>query len=182
MTTRLRLPLGILVMTWWINHSVPYGMLSEKQLAVYGKTFKVTLPCVTRWGSHVNSIQSLLDIKQAMRSLVLESRPYLEDSQAGLTHSKQRNRMKHERVTKMVQVKKMLHANRPKRAKIASKAQVQPGEEAYDYELDSATASASLQGNSAGDLEALPDLVCNQEEFDECVKEWLYELELEGLT
>ncbi|DBA82980.1 TPA: hypothetical protein ACH3X1_006757 [Trebouxia sp. C0004] len=59
----------------------------------------------------------------------------------------------------MVQVKKMLHANRPKRVKNACKAQVQPG-----------------------DLEALPDLVCNQEEFDECVNEWLYDLELEGLT
>ena len=62
---------------------------------------------------------------------------------------------------------------------------MQPGEEAYDYELGSATASAastSFQGNSAGDLEALPDLVCNQEEFDECVHEWLYDLEVEGLT
>ncbi|DBA87206.1 TPA: hypothetical protein ACH3X1_004279 [Trebouxia sp. C0004] len=72
----------------------------------------------------------------------------------------------------------MLHANRPKRVKKARKAQVQPGEEAYDYELDSATASASLQGNSAGDHQ----LVCNQEEFDENVNEWLYDLELWGLT
>lgn len=54
-------------------------MLSEKHLAVYGKTFKLTLPCVTRWGSHVNIIQSLLETKQAMRSFVLESRPYLEE-------------------------------------------------------------------------------------------------------
>ena len=52
---------------------------------------------------------------------------------------------------------------------------------AYDYELDSATASAastSFQGNSAGDLKVLPDLVYNQEVFDECVNEWLYDLEL----
>ncbi|DBA91761.1 TPA: hypothetical protein ACH3X1_003352 [Trebouxia sp. C0004] len=90
--------------------------------------------------------------------------------------------MKHERVTKMVQVKKMLHANKPKRVKNARKAQVQPGEEAHDYEFGSAAASAAstyFQGNSAGNLEALPDLV---EEFDECVNEWLYDLELEGLT
>lgn len=60
----------------------------------------------------------------------------------------------------------MLHANRPQHVKKARKAQVQPGEEAYDYELGFATASASLQGNSAGDWEALPDLVCNKEEFD----------------
>ncbi|DBA96050.1 TPA: hypothetical protein ACH3X1_001550 [Trebouxia sp. C0004] len=90
--------------------------------------------------------------------------------------------MKHEKVTKMVKVKKMLHANKPKRVKKARKAQLQLGEEGYDYELDSATASASLKGNSAGDLEALPELLCNQEEFDESVNEWLYDLELEGVT
>ncbi|DBA91762.1 TPA: hypothetical protein ACH3X1_003353 [Trebouxia sp. C0004] len=62
-------------------------MLSEKQLAVYG--FKLTLSCVTRWGSHVNSIQSLLDTKQAMRSLVLESRPYLEEVTTSEKHPSQ---------------------------------------------------------------------------------------------
>ena len=74
-----KVALGIAVITWWINHSIPHGMLSKKQLDVYGRTFKLTLPVVTRWGNHVNSMETLLDTRQAMRSLVLESRHYLEE-------------------------------------------------------------------------------------------------------
>ena len=60
-------------------------MLSKKQLDVYGRTFKLTLPVVTRWGSHVNSMETLLD-RQAMRSLVLESRHYLEEVSTSIAY------------------------------------------------------------------------------------------------
>ena len=30
--------------SWWIRHSVPYGLLKEKQIAVDGKTTSLILP------------------------------------------------------------------------------------------------------------------------------------------
>lgn len=42
--------------SWWIKHSVPYGMLQEKQVDVLGKTSALTLPVVTRWGSHYTAM------------------------------------------------------------------------------------------------------------------------------
>lgn len=69
-----------MVLTWWISHhSQPYAMLMDKQQERYGKTFKLKLPVLTRWGSHVDSMDTALDTSQAMKSLVCDSRPLLED-------------------------------------------------------------------------------------------------------
>ena len=42
--------------------------------------------------------------------------------------------------------------------------------------------SKAATGNTAEDVEALPDLVSKQGEFDEVVNDWLYELELQALS
>lgn len=78
----------------------------------------------------------------------------------------------------------MLHANRPKRVKKARKAQVQPDEQADqdDYASEQPATGTSADGNSAEDAAALPDIICNQEEFDELVNDWMYDLELEDLA
>ena len=70
----------------------------------------------------------------------------------------------------------MLHADRPKRVKNVRKAQAQPGEQIDEEHIPAGapTPHKATEGNSAADLEALPDIVCNQDEFDECVSEWLY--------
>jgi len=41
------------------------------------------------------------------------------------------------------------------------------------------TTSRASQGSSSADLKAQPDIICNQEEFDECVNAWPYDLGLE---
>lgn len=65
---------------WWIKHSVPYGMLQEKQLDVLGKTAALTLPVVTRWGSHYTAMKALSSNERCMQLLVLEKREKLRDS------------------------------------------------------------------------------------------------------
>lgn len=53
-------------------------MLEKKQLAMYGKVFRLKLPVLTRWGTHVDTMETILDSKQAIKSLVSEHRPQLE--------------------------------------------------------------------------------------------------------
>ena len=60
--------------TWWIRHSVPYGMLKEKQIAMDGKTTALMLPVVTRWGSHYVAIKQLVKTEFVMKLLALEKR------------------------------------------------------------------------------------------------------------
>lgn len=62
------------LITWWLRHSVPYGLLQDKHRTVHGKTSGLTLPVVTRWGSHYNAIKQLLQSQQVMNLLVLEKR------------------------------------------------------------------------------------------------------------
>ena len=69
----------VMVLTWWINHSVPYKKLELKQVALYGKSFKLKLPVLTRWGSHVDCMDVMLDTQQAIKSLVCDSRQWLEE-------------------------------------------------------------------------------------------------------
>ena len=71
---------GIELASWWIKHSVPYGMLKEKQVAVLGKTAALTLPVVTRWGSHYTAIKALISNERCMLLLALEKREKLRDS------------------------------------------------------------------------------------------------------
>ena len=66
--------------TWWIRHSVPYGMLKEKQIAMDGKTTALMLPVVTRWGSHYVAIKQLLQNEFVMKLLALEKRADLINS------------------------------------------------------------------------------------------------------
>ncbi len=66
--------------SWWIKHSVPYGMLQEKQVDVLGKTSALTLPVVTRWGSHYTAVKALISNERCMQLLVLEKREKLRDS------------------------------------------------------------------------------------------------------
>ena len=66
--------------TWWIRHSVPYGMLKEKQMSVNGKTTALMLPVVTRWGSHYAAIKQLLKTEFVMKLLALEKRADLINS------------------------------------------------------------------------------------------------------
>lgn len=68
------------LITWWIRHSVPYGMLQEKHRSVHGKTSALSLPVVTRWGSHYTAVKQLLQSQQVMNLLVLEKRQALLDS------------------------------------------------------------------------------------------------------
>ena len=68
------------LITWWIRHSVPYGMLQDKHCSVHGKTSALSLPVVTRWGSHYTAIKQLLQSQQVMNMLVLEKRQALLDS------------------------------------------------------------------------------------------------------
>ncbi|KAL3161549.1 hypothetical protein ABBQ32_010416 [Trebouxia sp. C0010 RCD-2024] len=51
-----------------------YGLLQDKQRCVHGKTSGLTLPVVTRRGSHYNAIKQLLQSQQVMNLLVLEKR------------------------------------------------------------------------------------------------------------
>ena len=60
--------------SWWIRHSVPYGLLKEKQIAVDGKTTSLILPVVTRWGSHYAAIKQLLKTETVMKLLALEKK------------------------------------------------------------------------------------------------------------
>ena len=73
----------------------------------------------------------------------------------------------------------MLHADRPKRVKRTREAQQQPkemeGDEENAAEIVPAVASADDSGLD------LPDCITNQEEMDEAVNEWLFDVELEGL-
>ena len=66
--------------SWWIKHSVPHGMLQEKQIDVLGKTSALTLPVVTRWGSHYTAMKALISNERCMQLLVLEKREKLRDS------------------------------------------------------------------------------------------------------
>ena len=66
--------------TWWIRHSVPYGMLKEKQIAMDGKPTALMLPVVTRWGSHYVAIKQLLKTEFVMKLLALEKRADLINS------------------------------------------------------------------------------------------------------
>ena len=74
-----KVSLLIMVLTWWISHPVAYAKLMEKQQEKYGKTFKLKLPCLTRWGSHVDTMDTALDSSQAIKSLVCDSRQFLEE-------------------------------------------------------------------------------------------------------
>ena len=65
---------------WWIRHSVPHGMLEAKQLQVLGKTVALSLPVVTRWGSHYTAFKQLLANHRPMQFLVLEKREELLNS------------------------------------------------------------------------------------------------------
>lgn len=65
--------------SWWIKHSVPYGMLKEKQVDVLGKTSALTLPVVTRWGSHYSAMKALVANERCMQLLVLEKREALRN-------------------------------------------------------------------------------------------------------
>lgn len=66
--------------SWWIKHSVPYGMLKEKQVDVLGKTAALTLPVITRWGSHYTAMKALISNERCMQLLVLEKREKLRNS------------------------------------------------------------------------------------------------------
>ncbi|DBA87596.1 TPA: hypothetical protein ACH3X1_004619 [Trebouxia sp. C0004] len=68
------------LVTWWIRHSVPYGMLKDKQTAVDGMTTALMLPVVTRWGSHYVAIKQLLKTEFVMKLLALEKRADLINS------------------------------------------------------------------------------------------------------
>ncbi len=68
---------GIDLAAWWIRHSVPYGMLQEKQLDMLGKTSALTLPVVACWGSHYGAIKALIAKERCMQLLVLEKREEL---------------------------------------------------------------------------------------------------------
>ncbi|KAA6419296.1 MAG: hypothetical protein FRX49_10695 [Trebouxia sp. A1-2] len=63
--------------SWWIKHSVPHGMLLEKQITVLGKTSALTSPVVTRWGSHYNAFKQLLQSERSIELLILEKREEL---------------------------------------------------------------------------------------------------------
>ena len=60
--------------SWWIRHSVPYGLLKEKQIVADGKTTALILPVVTRWGSHYGATQQLLKTETVMKLLALEKK------------------------------------------------------------------------------------------------------------
>ncbi|KAL3130245.1 hypothetical protein ABBQ38_008542 [Trebouxia sp. C0009 RCD-2024] len=66
--------------SWWIKHSVPYGMLQEKQVDMLGKTSALTLPVVKRWGSHYSAMKALVSNERCMQLLVLEKREALRNS------------------------------------------------------------------------------------------------------
>lgn len=66
--------------SWWLKHSVPYGLLQEKQRDVLGKTVALTLPVVTRWGSHYIALKSLAANERCMNLLALEKFEQLRDS------------------------------------------------------------------------------------------------------
>ena len=122
-------------------------------------------------------------------------------SQSGIAHSKLRKRMYHETVTKMVQVKTMLHGPPiPRR-----KQRVENSESVAEMVAEvgagssSATAEATSMGDGAssnspqeenanggvveGDPEShvSPSVVEDQEGFDAVLNEMFHELELEGL-
>lgn len=63
--------------SWWIKHSVAHSMLVEKQIVVLGKPSALTLPVVTRWGSHYSSMKQLLRSERSILVLVLEKREEL---------------------------------------------------------------------------------------------------------
>lgn len=65
--------------SWCIKHSVPYGMLQEKQLDVLGKTSALTLPIVTCWGSHYSAMKALISNERCMLVLALEKHEKLKE-------------------------------------------------------------------------------------------------------
>ena len=54
-------------------------MLKEKQIDVLGKTSALTLPVVTRWGSHYSAMKALIFNERCMQLLVLEKREALRN-------------------------------------------------------------------------------------------------------
>lgn len=64
---------------WFLSNSVPAGLLWEKEKQLYSGTKALSLPGVTRWGSKVSSVQSLLDTQAAVHSLALEEEKDQED-------------------------------------------------------------------------------------------------------
>jgi len=76
----------------------------------------------------------------------------------------------------------MLHADRPKQVKRVRKAQQQPDEMEGDEEQASESGVFVNVASHADDNIDLLDCITNQEEMDEAVNEWLFDLELEGLA
>ena len=42
---------AINLITWWVTHSVCFGMLKQKQLAILGAAASLSFPVVTQWGN-----------------------------------------------------------------------------------------------------------------------------------
>ncbi|BBN15523.1 hypothetical protein MPTK1_6g20240 [Marchantia polymorpha subsp. ruderalis] len=51
------------VLVWFTSHTVPSAWLQEKLVAVESKTMALIIPAITWWGSHVESISRLLQVR-----------------------------------------------------------------------------------------------------------------------
>eukprot|EP00898_Chlorokybus_atmophyticus_P001855 jgi/Chlat1/2670/Chrsp18S02983 len=60
------------VINWFNNHSVPHAWLLDKLISLGTDAKALLLPVATRWGSQVDSLVRLLEVKNAMRALCLE--------------------------------------------------------------------------------------------------------------
>ena len=83
----------------------------------------------------------------------------------------------------LLQVRRMLHADRPKRVRNVRKAQNQPGEldEVEQAHAEAAVDAALAQHQNLKDID-LGLHEASQEELNEWVNGWLHELELEELA
>ena len=94
-------------------------------------------------------------------------------SQAGIVHSKLRNRLQHDKVTMMVQVKAMLHAGHSALGKRQADGSSRPT-------IEPATSSGAVRRSTSAQADSddltLPDIIADQDEFDEAVNEWFAEL------
>lgn len=59
---------------------MPRGMLRDLQLAKHGKSCALSLPVVTRWGSHYQATKQLLISQDVIQLLVLDKRADLMGS------------------------------------------------------------------------------------------------------